>query len=95
MITSLKQGQLFLFFLIIGINLYTFVLYFIDKRKAVKKKRRISEKQLLIPTYLFGGIGAAVAMSTFRHKTQTTTFKISRPLGVLITVSALYLIFLY
>lgn len=91
----LQPGQWLLLFLIASINLYTFSLYFIDKRKAIKNKRRISEKQLLIPTYLFGGLGAAFAMSVFRHKTQTTKFKISALLGVFITIGALSLIFYY
>ncbi len=91
----LQTWQLLLLFLIASINVYTFSLYFIDKRKAIKNKRRISEKQLLIPTYLFGGLGAAFAMSTFRHKTQTTKFKVSAPLGVFITIGALSLIFYY
>lgn len=91
----LQSWQLLLLFLIAGINVYTFSLYFIDKRKAIKNKRRISEKQLLIPTYLFGGLGAASAMSVFRHKTQITKFKVSAPLGVFITIGALSLIFYY
>lgn len=91
----LQTWQLLLLFLITSINVYTFSLYFIDKRKTIKNKRRISEKQLLIPTYLFGGLGAAFAMSVFRHKTQTTKFKISALLGVFITIGALSLIFYY
>jgi len=77
------------------VNLYTFIVYYIDKRRAVKRKRRISEKHLLTATFLFGGIGAALAMSLFRHKTQTLKFKISAPIGILITISALGFVFLY
>jgi len=71
------------------------MLYFIDKRRAVKRKRRISEKHLLTVTFLFGGIGAALAMSLFHHKTQTLKFKISAPIGVLIAIGALLFVFLY
>jgi len=77
------------------VNLYTFIVYFIDKRRAVKRKRRISEKHLLTATFLLGGIGAALAMSFFRHKTQTLKFKISAPIGVVIAISALGVLFLY
>jgi len=77
------------------VNLYTFMIYFIDKRRTIKRKRRISEKHLLTATFLFGGIGATLAMFLFRHKTQTLKFKISAPIGVLIAIGALGFMFLY
>lgn len=75
------------------INLYTFILYLVDKKRAEKRKRRIPEKKLLTSTFLLGGIGAVLAMSIFRHKTQTFKFKIGAPLAFIITVVSIVMIF--
>jgi len=49
--------QIGLYYLLI-INIITFILWGIDKRKAIKKQWRIKEKTLLILTALGGFIGA-------------------------------------
>ena len=58
-------------------NVWTFVLYGIDKRRAVKNKWRIPEKTLLLHTWLLGGVGGLLGMKLFRHKTQHKAFIIS------------------
>ena len=81
-------------FLLIGIiliNLMTFLLYWLDKKRAIQNKSRISEKNLLLMTSLFGGIGAWFGMRIFRHKTKNIKFKILVPLfAVLTMISFLY-----
>lgn len=57
------------------LNLITFSLYGLDKRKAVKNQYRISESRL-IWTGLIGPFGALAGMKVFRHKTQKTKFKL-------------------
>lgn len=61
-------------------NIIVFLLYGIDKYKAVKNKWRISEKVLLICAVLMGGIGAYLGMRAFRHKTKKPIFKIFVPI---------------
>ena len=61
------------------INLITFILYGVDKRRAKKGAWRISEKTLLTGTWLLGGVGAWLAMRTFRHKTKHWYFKYGFP----------------
>ena len=39
-------------------NLLVLCAYGLDKSKAIRHKRRISEKALLLQTLIFGGIGA-------------------------------------
>ena len=39
-------------------NLVVLSVYGLDKHKAIRHKRRISEKALLLQTLIFGGIGA-------------------------------------
>lgn len=69
-------------------NFYTFYLFFIDKRRARKNKHRISEKQLLLSSFLLGGIGALLGMSRFRHKTQKIVFMIIVPFTAVLTFIA-------
>ncbi len=61
------------------INVMTFVIYGIDKIKAMKNRYRISEKRLLIFGF-FGPIGGLLGMYVFRHKTRKTKFRMSIPL---------------
>ena len=70
----------------VGMNIFTFLLYGIDKNRAIQGGRRISEGSLLMATFFFGGIGAALGMSIFRHKTQNRTFKVWRVIGVIIAI---------
>ena len=66
-------------FIIIGIyllliSLFTFCLFGIDKKRAIKQRRRISETQLLVFSFLGGTIGAIAGMYAFRHKQSKPTF---------------------
>ena len=61
------------------INLTAFVLFGIDKRKAVKKKWRIPEATLLTVAALGGGAGALLGMYTFHHKTRKPKFYLGVP----------------
>ncbi len=69
--------NILLYFLFI--NMFGFLIMWIDKRKAEKGKWRIQEKTLFIVTALGGGIGTIAGMYTFRHKTQKLNFVIGFP----------------
>ena len=56
------------------VNLVCFALWGVDKKRAVKQQRRISEKQLLQCAAIGGVFGALAGMSVFRHKTLKVTF---------------------
>lgn len=75
-------------------NFYTFFLFFIDKRKAEKNKYRISEKQLLLSSFIVGGMGSLIGMAKFRHKTQKIVFKIAIPIASILTI-ATFLVVLF
>jgi len=64
---------------ILIINLIGFVIMFIDKRKAVHKKWRISEATLITISILGGSIGMLLGMSCFRHKTNHKKFTLGVP----------------
>lgn len=62
-------------------NELVFVIYAFDKRKAIKKKRRISERNLLVITVLFGGFGALLAAKSTTIKPESGTLS---SLGILV-----------
>lgn len=56
------------------INVVTFVLYGIDKRKAMRGKWRIQESTLLWCAALGGSIGALLGIAIWHHKTLHRKF---------------------
>ena len=61
---------------LIAVNLLTFLLFGIDKRKAIKKKNRIPEFRLFFFSFIGGSAGGLLAMALFRHKTRKKSFTI-------------------
>ena len=68
------------------INVITFILYGVDKRRAKQGAWRIPEKTLLTGTWLLGGVGAWLAMRVFRHKTKHIAFQVSAPIGAVLSI---------
>ena len=68
----------------IAINLLTFLLYGLDKYKAIRREWRIPERVLLLMAFLGGAFGALSAMRIFRHKTKKGRFKLMIPLFCLL-----------
>ena len=69
------------------LSFFTFLLYAIDKRSAIKGRWRVSEKTLQISSLLGGWPGALLAQQAFRHKTQKRSFIFVLWLGVMINTS--------
>ncbi len=64
---------------LIIINIVSFMLYGIDKHKAIEHKWRISEKTLILSAVFGGSIGAFIGMWVFHHKTKHPKFYIGVP----------------
>ena len=64
---------------LIAINLITFFIMWLDKRKAKKGRWRIPENTLLLFVLLGGGIGGIAGMYVFHHKTNKAKFVIGFP----------------
>ena len=64
----------FIFYYWLGINVWTFCVFGIDKYFARSGKRRVPESRLWCLVWLGGSLGAWVAMWVFRHKTQHKKF---------------------
>ena len=70
-------------------NFVVFFVYGIDKRKAKKNRWRISEGTLITLAFLMGGVGAAVGMRVFRHKTKHLKFRICVSLAVILNLAVI------
>jgi len=55
------------------VNYVSLMLFFLDKKNAMSKKRRIRESTLLASAFL-GPFGAYAGMIIFRHKTRKSKF---------------------
>jgi uncharacterized membrane protein YsdA (DUF1294 family) len=75
------------------INVIAFLMYGIDKRKAIKNRWRVKESGLLLLSIIGGGFGSLIGMRFFHHKTKKVTFKIGVPILTAISVVYLYYIF--
>lgn len=82
--------------LILLINVISFSVFAIDKRKAVEGKWRIPEKALLFLAAIGGAAGALLGMKLFRHKTRHPRFSIGVPVLLILQVfAAVILIILF
>lgn len=73
------------YYLII-INIITFILYFVDKRKAINKKERISEYNLLLFSVFGGSFLGILSMYLFKHKTKKKKFIIINILSIIMWI---------
>lgn len=62
-----------------AVNVVSFLLMGIDKRKAVKRSFRIPESTLFVLAIIGGSIGSIIGMHLFRHKTRHWYFLYGMP----------------
>lgn len=77
---------LFVSLLLFFWNFIVFILFGIDKRKALKNKWRFSENFLIICSLLCGGVGAVLGCKVFNHKTNKIKFKLFTLFAFIITI---------
>ena len=68
------------------VNIVTAVLFAVDKYKAKFGGRRISEKTLILFSFLFGALGGIFGMVLFNHKTRKPKFFVLLPLLLIIQI---------
>ena len=71
---------------LIIINIISFALMGIDKKRARNKEWRISEAALFTTAILFGSLGSNIGMRYFRHKTKHWYFVIFMPLIMIVQI---------
>jgi len=75
------------------VNIVSFSLMAIDKKRAEKKQWRIKEKTLFLATGLFGGLGGTLGMFLMHHKTKHWYFRLFFPLMLILQVAVLIWLF--
>lgn len=68
------------------INLITFVLFGIDKIKAIRSRWRIKEATLIRFSLLGGGLGGLLGMLVFRHKIRKPKFYLGVPACIVLHI---------
>lgn len=79
----------------ISVNVISFIMMAIDKRKAKKRLTRISEDSFLVLSALGGFVGIFIAGSLFRHKTIKRSFQLKILFGLMIHILIVYLGYKY
>ena len=87
----LYYHQLFSIYLI-TINIITFIVFGIDKIKAISHQYRIKITTLLSLSFIGGSLGALIGMYTFKHKTKVNYFTIGVPLMLLMHIIIIFFI---
>lgn len=90
----MKQAIIVLLIYLAIVNAAGFLLMFIDKQKARKRKWRIPESTLLGVAMIGGSLGSLIGMYTFRHKTLHSKFVWGVP-TILVTQVCIFLILLF
>ncbi len=62
-----------------AVNVVSFMMMGIDKRRAIKRAFRIPEATLFVLAIIGGSIGAIAGMHLFRHKTRHWYFLYGMP----------------
>ncbi len=83
----------YIIYLLLAINVITFILYGIDKLKAKKGKWRIPEATLLLLAVVGGSIGAWLGMKVWHHKTLHKKFRYGVPLILIAQIALCIYVF--
>ncbi len=76
-------------------NVVTFVIFGIDKHKAIKHEWRIPEGSLMGFAALGGALGALLGMKFYRHKTKHAKFTVGVPLILVTHIFLLIMLYMY
>jgi len=85
-------GTTFALCYLAAINLFTFILFGIDKRNAVKRRPRIRNFTLFFFSAIGGSIGGFLGMFVFRHKTTKIYYLLGIPLILVLQITVLYFV---
>ena len=75
---------------LVTVNLAGLLFMGIDKRRAVRGRRRVPERRLLFLAAVGGAAGTFIGMRVFAHKTRHLLFRLGLP--VLILLQAILLL---
>jgi uncharacterized membrane protein YsdA (DUF1294 family) len=78
--------------LLVVLNAMSFAMFGIDKRRARRGSRRISERALLLSGLVSGTVGAWAGVFAFRHKTRKPSFLVPLAIASLIDLAIVWLL---
>lgn len=84
--------QIMIAIYLILVNLTAFIMYGLDKQKAVRHKWRLPERTLIGIAVFGGSLGALIGMKVFHHKTRHKKFTIGVPVIIAVQVTAFVLV---
>lgn len=76
-------------------NIASFIVFYVDKKKAIDDKWRIEEKTLHALSFLGGAIGSFIAMKMFHHKTKKPVFVVITIIALAFNFYLFYLLYKY
>lgn len=92
---QLKSRDIILIVYFVVMNIITFTLFAVDKKRAIQKKWRIKEATLLGFSLFGGALLGLVAMHSLRHKTKKKYFTISLPIMLIVHIAIMVLLYIY
>lgn len=69
------------------LNIVTFIVYRLDKKRAERERQRLPEWHLLLLAFIGGALGAVLAQQIFRHKTKKQPFRALLICAVIINIA--------
>lgn len=78
-LSNFNSNEIYFLSYLVIINIFSFAIFGIDKKKAERKKWRISEAFLLGVSILGGSTGSLIGMVIFKHKLSKKKFNIGIP----------------
>lgn len=75
-----------IFIYLIAVNITEFLLFGMDKRRAIRGEWRVPESTLLSLAILGGAIGGIIGMRIFHHKTKHPKFYIGMPVVFIVEI---------
>ena len=76
--------QSWFYYYLLAVNIITFIVFAVDKAKAIRGQWRVSEAALLGLSLIGGAIGGLLAMYMLHHKTRKPRFAVGLPLMLLV-----------
>jgi uncharacterized membrane protein YsdA (DUF1294 family) len=84
------MGKDILQYYLIGVNLLSCLVFYLDKRRAQLNLWRIPESTLLGLAIIGGSVGALLGMKLFHHKTKHLKFTLGLPLILCLQIGVAY-----
>ncbi len=85
--------NIWLLIYLLTINIITFVLFAVDKWKAIHGRWRIRTLTLMGFALVGGTVGGLLAMYIFRHKTKTASFTVGLPVMLVVQIVILWCVY--